>query len=214
MLDFSGRMTIITLVEVSLIGYGSDGGKGSAKIYRLLALADGTGDKSPSTPVVTQQGFQFPVEMKGGSYGTIGGRVITKVVHNELVAPSVRNVFNRTTEEERISLAVSRGITSGSVSVVKEAAVLPEGVEIHTLVSGMFNELGVREDFQPKDWVELVKSVSASVGALGIEVISCPGLDGKACTAPSYDHVGGYCGSVLLGYRKLVELEGIKKPRN
>lgn len=56
MLDFSGHMTIITLVEVSLIGYGSDGGKGSAKIYRLLALADGTGNKAPSTPVVTQQG--------------------------------------------------------------------------------------------------------------------------------------------------------------
>lgn len=195
MLDFSGRMTIITLVEVSLIGYGGDGGKGSAKIYRLLALVNGTGAKAPSTPAVTQLGFQFPVEMKDGSYGTIGGRVITKVVHNELVAPSVRNVFNRSVEEERISLAVSRGITSGSVSVAKEAAVLPEGVEIHTLVSGMFNELGVREDFQPKDWVELVKTVSAAVGALAVEVISCPGLDGKACTDPSYDHVGDIVGA-------------------
>ena len=144
--------------------------------------------------MVTQQGFQFPVEMKDGSYGTIGGRVITKVVHNEVVAPSVRNVFNRSVEEERISLAVSRGITSASVAVVKEAVVLPEGIEIHTLVSGLFNELGVREDFQPKDWVELVKAVSASVGALSVEVISCPGLDGKACTDPSYDHVGDIVG--------------------
>lgn len=195
MLDFSGRMTIITLVEVSLIGYGGERGKESAKIYRLLALADGSGAEAPSTPVVTQQGFQFPVEMKYGSYGTISGRVITKVVHNELVAPSVRNVFNRTTDEEHISLAVSRGITSGNVSIAKEAAVLPEGVEIHTLVSGMFNELGVREEFQMKDWVELVKTVSASVSALAVEVISCPGLDGKACTDPSYDHVGDIVGA-------------------
>lgn len=195
MLDFSGRMTIITLVEVSLIGYGGKQIKELAKIYRLLALVDGTGSKAPSTPVVTQQGFQFPVAMKDGSYGTIGGRVITKVVHNELVAPSVRNVFNRSIEEERISLAVSRGITSAGVAVVKEAAVLPEGVEIHTLVSGMFNELGVQEDFQAKDWVELVKTVSASVGALAVEMISCPGLDGKACTDPSYDHVGDIVGA-------------------
>lgn len=195
MLDFSGHMTIITLVEVSLIGYGGEQVKESAKIYRLLALADGTGNKAPSTPVITQQGFQFPVEMKDGSYGTIGGRVITKVVHNELVAPSVRNVFNRTTEEERISLAVSRGITSASVAVVKEAAVLPEGVEIHTLMSGLFNELGVREDFHAKDWVELVKSVSASVGGLAVEMISCPGLDGKACTDPTYDHVSDIVGA-------------------
>ena len=195
MLDFSGRMTIITLVEISLIGYGGEQVKESAKIYRLLALVDGTGDKAPSTPVITQQGFQFPVEMKDGSYGTISGRVITKVVHNELVAPSVRNVFNRTTEEERISLAVSRGITSASVAVVKEAAVLPEGVEIHTLMSGLFNELGVREDFQAKDWVELVKSVSASVGVLAVEMISCPGLDGKACTDPTYDHVSDIVGA-------------------
>ena len=194
MLDFSGRMTIITLVEVSLIGYGGERAKESAKIYRLLALGDGSGADTPSTPVVTQQGFQFPVEMKDGSYGTIGGRVITKVIHNEVVAPSVRNVFNRTVEEERISLAVSRGITSASVAVVKEAVVLPEGVEIHTLVSGLFNELGVREDFQPKDWAELVKAVSASVGSLGVEVISCPGLDGKACIDPSYDHVGDIVG--------------------
>lgn len=194
MLDFSGRMTIITLVEVSLIGYGGERAKESAKIYRLLALGDVSGADTPSTPVVTQQGFQFPVEMKDGSYGTIGGRVITKVVHNEVVAPSVRNVFNRSVEEERISLAVSRGITSASVAVVKEAVVLPEGIEIHTLVSGLFNELGVREDFQPKDWVELVKAVSASVGALSVEVISCPGLDGKACTDPSYDHVGDIVG--------------------
>lgn len=184
MLDFSGRMTIITLVEVSLIGYGGDGGKGSAKIYRLLALVNGTGAKAPSTPAVTQLGFQFPVEMKDGSYGTIGGRVITKVVHNELVAPSVRNVFNRSVEEERISLAVSRGITSGSVSVAKEAAVLPEGVEIHTLVSGLFNELGVREDFQPKDWVELVKAVSAAVGALAVEMISLPRFGWKSVYRP------------------------------
>ena len=195
MLDFSGRMTIITLVEVSLIGYGGEQVKESAKIYRLLALVDGTGNKAPSTPVITQQGFQFPVEMKDGSYGVIGGRVITKVVHNELVAPSVRNVFNRTTEEERISLAVSRGITSAGVAVVKEAAVLPEGVEIHTLVSGLFNELGVREDFYTKDWVELVKTVSASVGSLGVEMISCPGLDGKACTEASYDHVRDIVGA-------------------
>lgn len=195
MLDFSGRMTIITLVEVSLIGYGGDRGKGSAKIYRLLALVDGIGNKAPSTPVVAQQGFQFPVEMKDGSYGTISGRVITKVVHNELVAPSVRNVFNRTTEEERISLAVSRGIASAGVAVVKEAVVLPEGAEIHTLVSGLFNELGVRENFYTKDWVELVKSISASVGALGVEVISCPGLDGKACTDPSCDHLGDIVGA-------------------
>lgn len=195
MLDFSGRMTIITLVEVSLIGYGGAQVKESAKIYRLLALVDGTGNKAPSTPVITQQGFQFPVEMKDGSYGAIGGRVITKVIHNEVVAPSVRNVFNRTAEEECISLAVSRGITSASVAVVKEAVVLPEGVEIHTLVSEMFNELGVREDFQPKDWVELVKAVSASVGALSVEAISCPGLDGKACTDPSYNHVGDIVGA-------------------
>lgn len=194
MLDFSGRMTIITLVEVSLIGYGGERAKESAKIYRLLALGDVSGADTPSTPVVTQQGFQFPVEMKDGSYGAIGGRVITKVIHNEVVAPSVRNVFNRTTEEECISLAVSRGITSASVAVVKEAVVLPEGVEIHTLVSGLFNELGVREDFQPKDWVELVKAVSASVGALSVEVISYPGLGGKACTDPSYDHVGDIVG--------------------
>lgn len=195
MLDFSGRMTIITLVEVSLIGYGGAQVKESAKIYRLLALVDGTGNKAPSMPVITQQGFQFPVEMKDGSYGTIGGRVITKLIHNELVAPSVRNVFNRTTEEERISLAVSRGITSGNVSVVKEAAVLPEGVEIHTLVSGLFNELGVQEDFQTKDWSALVKAVSGSVGSLGGEMISCPGLDGKACTDPSYDHVEDIVGA-------------------
>lgn len=56
MLDFSGHMTIITLVEVSLIGYGGAQVKESAKIYRLLALVDGTGNKAPSTPVVTQQG--------------------------------------------------------------------------------------------------------------------------------------------------------------
>lgn len=56
MLDFSGHMTIITLVEVSLIGYRGNEGKGAAKIYRLLALANGTGDRAPSTPVVTQQG--------------------------------------------------------------------------------------------------------------------------------------------------------------
>lgn len=180
---------------MSLIGYGGDRGKGSAKIYRLLALVDGSGAEAPSTPVVTQQGFQFPVEMKYGSYGTISGRVITKVVHNELVAPSVRNVFNRTTEEERISLAASRGITSAGVAVVKEAVVLPRGVEVHTLVSGLFNELGVREDFYTKDWVELVKSVSASVGVLGVEMISCPGLDGKACTDPTYDHVSDIVGA-------------------
>lgn len=195
MLDFSGRMTIITLVEVSLIGYGGDRGKGSAKIYRLLALVDGTGNKAPSTPVITQQGFQFPVEMKDGSYGVIGGRVITKVVHNELVAPSVRNVFNRTTEEERISLAVSRGITSAGVAVVKEAAVLPEGVEIHALVSGLFNELGVRDEFQVEGWVSLVKAVSGSVASLASEMISCPGLDGKACTDLTYDHVSDIVGA-------------------
>jgi hypothetical protein len=188
-------MTIITLVEVSLIGYGGDRGKGSAKIYRLLALVDGTGNKAPSTPVITQQGFQFPVEMKDGSYGVIGGRVITKVVHNELVAPSVRNVFNRTTEEERISLAVSRGITSAGVAVVKEAAVLPEGVEIHALVSGLFNELGVRDEFQVEGWVSLVKAVSGSVASLASEMISCPGLDGKACTDLTYDHVSDIVGA-------------------
>lgn len=195
MLDFSGRMTIITLVEMSLIGYGGERAKESAKIYRLLALADGTGNKAPSTPVITQQGFQFPVEMKDGSYGAIGGRVITKVVHNELVAPSVRNVFNRTTEEERISLAVGRGITSAGVAVVKEAAILPEGVEIHTLVSGLFNELGVRDEFQVEDWVSLVKAVSGSVASLASETISCPGLDGKACTDPTYDHVSDIVGA-------------------
>lgn len=195
MLDFSGRMTIITLVEVSLIGYGGAQVKESAKIYRLLALVDGTGNKAPSTPVITQQGFQFPVEMKDGSYGVIGGRVITKVVHNELVAPSVRNVFNRTTEEERISLAVSRGITSAGVAVVKEAAVLPEGVEIHALVSGLFNELGVRDEFQVEDWVSLVKAVSGSVASLASEMISCPGLDGKACTDLTYDHVSDIVGA-------------------
>lgn len=195
MLDFSGHMTIITLVEVSLIGYGGAQVKESAKIYRLLALVDGTGNKAPSTPVITQQGFQFPVEMKDGSYGAIGGRVITKVVHNELVAPSVRNVFNRTTEEERISLAVSRGITSAGIAVVKEAAILPEGVEIHTLVSGLFNELGVRDEFQVEDWVSLVKAVSGSVASLASETISCPGLDGKACTDPTYDHVSDIVGA-------------------
>jgi hypothetical protein len=195
MLDFSGRMTIITLVEVSLIGYGGAQVKESAKIYRLLALVDGTGNKAPSTPVITQQGFQFPVEMKDGSYGAIGGRVITKVVHNERVAPSVRNVFNRTTEEERISLAVSRGITSASIAVVKEAAILPEGVEIHTLVSGLFNELGVRDEFQVEGWVSLVKAVSGSVASLASETISCPGLDGKACTDPTYDHVSDIVGA-------------------
>lgn len=195
MLEFSGRMTIITMIEVSLIGYGGKQSKESAKIYRLLALGDGSGAGAPSTPVITQQGFQFSVEMQGGAYGTISGRVITKLVHNELVAPSVQNVFNRTTDEERISLAVSRGITSGGISVVKEAAVLPEGVEIHTLVSGLFNELGVREDFQAKDWVELVKAVSATVGALASETISCPGLNGKACTDPTYDHVGDIVGA-------------------
>lgn len=195
MLDFSGRMTIITLVEVSLIGYGGAQVKESAKIYRLLALVDGTGNKAPFTPIITQQGFQFPVEMKDGSYGVIGGRVITKVVHNELVAPSVRNVFNRTTEEERISLAVSRGITSAGVAVVKEAAVLPEGVEIHALVSGLFNELGVRDEFQVEDWVSLVKTVSGSVASLASEMISCPGLDGKACTDLTYDHVSDIVGA-------------------
>lgn len=195
MLDFSGRMTIITLVEVSLIGYGGAQVKESAKIYRLLALVDGTGNKAPSTPIITQQGFQFPVEMKDGSYGVIGGRVITKVVHNELVAPSVRNVFNRTTEEERISLAVSRGITSAGVAVVKEAAVLPEGVEIHALVSGLFNELGVRDEFHVEDWVSLVKTVSGSVASLASEMISCPGLDGKACTDLTYDHVSDIVGA-------------------
>lgn len=195
MLDFSGRMTIITLVEVSLIGYGGAQVKESAKIYRLLALVDGTGNKAPSTPIITQQGFQFPVEMKDGSYGVIGGRVVTKVVHNELVAPSVRNVFNRTTEEERISLAVSRGITSAGVAVVKEAAVLPEGVEIHALVSGLFNELGVRDEFQVEDWVSLVKTVSGSVASLASEMISCPGLDGKACTDLTYDHVSDIVGA-------------------
>lgn len=195
MLDFSGRMTIITLVEVSLIGYGGAQVKESAKIYRLLSLVDGSGNKAPSTPVITQQGFQFPVEMKDSSYGAIGGRVITKVVHNELVAPSVRNVFNRTTEEERISLAVSRGITSAGIAVVKEAAILPEGVEIHTLVSGLFNELGVRDEFQVEDWVSLVKAVSGSVASLASETISCPGLDGKACTDPTYDHVSDIVGA-------------------
>ena len=78
---------------------------------------------------------------------------------------------------------------------MKEAAVLPEGVEIHTLMSGLFNELGVREDFHAKDWVELVKSVSASVGVLAVEMISCPGLDGKACTDPTYDHVSDIVGA-------------------
>lgn len=189
MLEFSGRMTIITMIEVSLIGYGAKQSKESVKIYRLLALSDGSGADAPSAPVITQQGFQFPVEMKSGAYGTIGGRVITKLVHNELVRPSVRNVFNRTVEEEQVSLAVSRGITGANVNVVKEAVVLPPGVEVHTLAENLFNELGVRDEFQVEDWASLVKAVSGSGASLASETISCPGLDGKACIDPTYDHV-------------------------
>ena len=68
-------------------------------------------------------------------------------------------------------------------------------MEIHTLVSGLFNELGVRDEFQVKDWVSLVKAVSGSVGALGVEMISCPGLDGKACADTTYDHVSDIVGA-------------------
>ena len=195
MLEFSGRMTIITMIEVSLIGYGGKQSKESAKIYRLLALGAGSGAGAPSTPVITQQGFQFPIEMKSGAYGAIGGRVITKLVHNELVAPSVRNVFNRTAEEEQVSLAVSRGITGANVNVVKETVILPPGVEVHTLAESMFNELGVRDELQTKDWAALVKAVSTYAGSLASETISCPGLDGKACTDPSYDHVEDIVGA-------------------
>ena len=195
MLEFSGRMTIITMIEVSLIGYGGKHSKESAKIYRLLALGEGSGAGAPSTPVITQQGFQFPIEMKSGAYGAIGGRVITKLVHNELVAPSIRNVFNRTAEEEQVSLAVSRGITGANVNVVQEAVILPPGVEVHTLAESMFNELGVRDELQTKDWSALVKAVSTYAESLASETISCPGLDGKACTDPSYDHVEDIVGA-------------------
>lgn len=195
MLEFSGHMTTITMIEVSLISYGGKQSRESAKIYRLLALGDGSGEGAPSTPVITQQGFQFPVEMQGGAYGTISGRVITKLVHNELVRPSVRNVFNRTMEEEQVSLAVSRGTASANVNVVKEAVVLPPGVEVHTLAENLFNELGVRDEFQVKEWVSLVKAVSGSVASLASETISCPGVDGKACTDPTYDHVSDIVGA-------------------